>query len=315
MPLVIASQLEAGFNERLRSHAAAPTVIDVPEDRPWAVADDADILLVVPSPAWRENRHLDRPGTWPGRLQWVYSASVGVDFYPRWLLDAPLVSCGRGVASEAIADYVIAAIYRHAVDLEAVRVHTRADWVQARLPRLIGRTIGIVGLGAIGVAVAKRALALGMRVVAVRRRNVASPIEGVELLDDLASLVAQADDVVLALPATDATRNIVDADLLAHARPGVHLVNVARGSVLDQTALVSALDEGRVGYATLDVTEPMPLPNGHPLWTHPRVLLTPHLASNYVTVRGTLFDKIAANLDRFVRGETPADLVDRAAGY
>ena len=225
------------------------------------------------------------------------------------------MSCGRGVASEAIADYVIAAIYRHAVDFEIVRVHSRAKWQQGRLPRVTGRTIGIVGLGAIGAAVARRALALGTRVIAVRRRDVASPVEGVELLDDLATLFAQSDDLVLALPATDATRNIINADILIHARPDAHIVNVARGSVLDQTALVAALDEGRLGFATLDVTEPMPLPEDHRLWTHPKVLLTPHLASNHTTVRSILFDKIAANLDRFVRGETPGDLVDRAAGY
>jgi phosphoglycerate dehydrogenase-like enzyme len=315
MSLVIASQMEPDFNARLRSHRAAPTVIAVSEDRPWIAANDADVLLVRPSPAWRRSRHLDRPPVWPGRLQWVYSASVGVDFYPRWLLDAPLVSCGRGVASEAIADYVIAAIYRQAVDFETVRARSPADWQQRPLARITARTIGIVGLGAIGEAVARRALALGARVVAVRRRMLASPIADVELLDDLAMLIAQSDDVVLALPATDATRNIVDAGILARARPGAHIVNVARGAVLNQTALLAALDRGQLGFATLDVTEPSPLPDGHPLWTHPRVLLTPHIASDYSHARSALFDKIAANLDRFVRGEIPGDLVDRAAGY
>ena len=315
MSLVIASQMEPAFNERLRGHAAAPTVIGVPEDRPWTAANDADVLLVRPSPAWRENHHLERPSAWPGRLRWVYSVSVGIDFYPRWLLDAPLVSCGRGVASEAIADYVIGAVYRHALDFEAVRARSPAGWGQSRLGRVAGRTIGVVGLGAIGVAVAQRALALGMRVIAVRRRDIASPVDGVELLDDLGELFAQADDVVLALPATEATRNIVDADVLARARPEAHIVNVARGSVIDQAALIAALDDGRPGFATLDVTEPMPLHDGHPLWTHPKVLLTPHLASNHTAVRAVLFDKIAANLDRFARGETPGDLVDRAAGY
>lgn len=315
MGLVVASQLEPAFNDRLRGHAAAPAVIDVPEDRPWSAAEGSDILLAVPSPAWRANRGLARPAAWPGRLGWVFSASSGVDFYPRWLLDAPLVSCGRGVASEPIADYVIAAIYRHAVDFAQVRARAPADWQQKRLPRIIGRTVGIVGLGAIGVAVARRAQALGMRVVAVRRRHVASPVGGVELLDGLADLVAQADDIVLALPATDATRNIIDAHILARARPGLHIVNVARGSVLDQDALLAALADGRVGFATLDVTEPMPLPDGHPLWTHPQVLLTPHLASNHAAVRASLHDKILADFDRFVAGELPGDLVNRAAGY
>ncbi|PTQ07507.1 dehydrogenase [Sphingomonas oleivorans] len=315
MSLVIASQMEEGFNADLRAHRVKPIVIDVPEERPWEAANDADMLLVRPSPAWRGSRDRARPAAWPGRLKWVYSASAGVDFYPRWLLDAPIVSCGRGVASDEIADYVIAAIYAQAKNLEAVRARSLSDWKQAPLGRVSGSTVGIIGLGAIGTAVARRVLALGARVVASRRRHLPSPVAGVELLDDLGLLVASADHLVLALPATEATRKLIDAKLLARARPTAHLINVARGSVLDQDALLAALDAGRLGFATLDVTEPEPLPAGHPLWTHPLVRLTPHVSSNYTAVRGLLFDRVAANIDRFVRGEAPGDIVDVQAGY
>jgi phosphoglycerate dehydrogenase-like enzyme len=315
MPLVIASQLEDDFNTALRAHPARPTIIAASEDRPWEAANDADVLLARPTPAWRNNLDLARPDIWPGRLKWVYSSSVGVDFYPSWLLDAPLVSCGRGVASDEIADYVVAAIYAQAKDLEAVRARSPAQWLQAPLGRVAGSTIGILGLGAIGVAIARRALALDMRVAAVRRRALPSPVPGVELLTDVAEVVARADHLVLALPATATTRNLVDARLLAHAKPAAHLINIGRGSVLDQDALVAALDAGRLGFATLDVTEPEPLPEGHRLWTHPRVRLTPHVSSNYTVVRPVLLEKIAANLDRFVRGEAPADIVDAASGY
>ncbi|QXQ05934.1 dehydrogenase [Sphingosinicellaceae bacterium] len=313
--LVIASQMEAGFNAALRAQPSAPTVIAVSEAHPWEAANDADVLLVRPSPAWRETRGRPRPDAWPGRLQWVYSASVGIDFYPRWLLDAPLVTCGRGVASDEIADYAIAAIYAHAKNLEAVRARSPAEWKQAPLGRVAGSTVGIVGLGGIGTAVARRALALGAKVTAVRRRDVPSPVEGVELLADIGDVVASADHFVLAVPATDATRALVDAKLLMRAKPTAHLINVARGSVLDQKALVAALDAGWLGFATLDVTDPEPLPEGHPLWTHPLVRLTPHVSSNYMQVRNALFDKVAANLGRFVRGEPLNDLVDVAAGY
>ena len=315
MTLTIASQFEDGFNQDLRALPLRPTVIAVPEDAPWQAANDADVLLVRPSSAWRGNRGLVRPVSWPGRLQWIFSGSVGVDFYPRWLLDAPLVSCGRGVASEEIADYVIAAIYAYAKNLEAVRARSPADWKQAPLGRVSGSTLGIIGLGAIGSAVARRALALGARVTAARRRRLPSLVAGVTLLDDLAGVVASADHLVLALPATDATRRLIGAELLAHVRPGAHLINVARGSVLDQEALVEALDAGRLGFATLDVTEPEPLPADHPFWRHDRVRLTPHVSSNYTQVRHVLFDKIAADLTRFARGELPSDLVDRDAGY
>lgn len=315
MGLVIASQFEPAFNQSLRALPLAPTVIDLSDDRPWEASNDADVLLVRPSLAWRAHRELARPSSWPGRLRWVYSGSVGVDFYPPWLLDAPLVSCGRGVASDEIADYVISAIYHHAKDLEAVRARGLAEWKQAPLGRVAGSTVGILGLGAIGEAVARRALALGARVTAARRRPLPSPLEGVELLDSLEAVAASADHLLLSLPATDATHQLIGADLLAHARAGAHLINVARGSVLDQEALLDALDAGRLAFATLDVTEPEPLPEGHRLWTHPRVRLTPHVSSNYTLLRDALFDRVAANLGRFARGETPLDLVDRQAGY
>ncbi len=315
MGLVIASQLEESLNEELRGHALRPTVIAVLEDKPWTVANDADILLVRPSPAWRLSRQSSRPAALPGRLRWGYSASVGVDFYPRWLLEAPLISCGRGVASEEIADYVISAIYHQAKNLEAVRARSLEEWKQAPLGRVTGSTVGIVGLGAIGTAVARRALALGTRVVAARRRALPSPVEGVELLDDLRAVVAAADHLVLALPGTDATNRLIDGALLAYAKPTAHVINIARGSVLDQEALLAALDGGRLGFATLDVTEPEPLPADHPLWRHPLVRLTPHVSSNYTLVRDVLFGKVIANFERFARGETPSDLVDPQEGY
>jgi phosphoglycerate dehydrogenase-like enzyme len=315
MSLIIASQMEEGFNAGLRAHAIGPTVIGVPEDRPWEAANDADMLLIRPTPVWRGSHGLERPAAWPGRIKWVYSASAGIDFYPPWLLDAPIVTCGRGVAADEIADYVIAAIYLQTKDLESIRARAPEQWRNVPLGRVAGSTVGIIGLGAIGSAVARRALALGARVTAVRRRALASPVDGVDLLDDPGAVIASADHLVLALPATDATRSLIGADLLARAKPTAHLINIARGSVLDQDALVAALDAGRLGFATLDVTEPEPLPAGHVLWTHPKVRLTPHVSSNHTLVRDALFDKVAANLDRFVRGEAPSDIVDRAAGY
>jgi phosphoglycerate dehydrogenase-like enzyme len=315
MSLIIASQLDPDFNKRLGQHPIAPVVIDVPEDEPWTAAAEADLLLVRPSPAWRQPR-VARPSLWPGRLKWVYSASAGIDFYPEWLLDAPLVTCGRGVASDEIADYVIAAIYAYAKDLEAVTVRARADWKQAPLGRVSGATVGIVGFGAIGQAVARRVLALGTQVLALRRSGAQAGISGVELLTDLPALVARADHIIVAVPGTPQTRHLFDDRLLTQVKPGAHIVNVARGSVLDQDALIRALDRADgPGFATLDVTDPEPLPEGHPLYTHPKVRLTPHISSNYTLVRNRLLEKVRDDISRFVRGETPSDVVDPARGY
>ncbi|MET0283121.1 MAG: D-isomer specific 2-hydroxyacid dehydrogenase family protein [Polyangiales bacterium] len=314
MSLVIASQLEGEFNERLRAHPSRPTVITPAEETPWEAAAEADIMLIRPTPIWRGNRHIEPPARWPGKLQWVFSASVGIDYYPRWLFDAPTVSCGRGVASEEIAEYVLSAILSHTKDLDSVRARSLADWKHAPLGRVRGSTVGIVGLGAIGSEVAKLALAFGANVTGVRRRTLGSAVPGVQLLS-LQEVVATADHLVIAVPSTESTRGLFDAELLRHAKPNLHLINIARGAVIDQSALIEALNAERIGFATLDVTDPEPLPAAHPLWTHPRVRLTPHVSSNYLAVRHVLYDKVSANFDRFLRGEPLHDVVDKAEGY
>ncbi len=316
MSLVIASQLDPDFNESLARHPSRPTILGVPEEEPWAAAREADVLLVVPSPTWKR-RPAPRPEIWPGRLKWVYSGSAGIDFYPDWLLDAPLVTCGRGVASDEIADYAIAAIYAQAKGLEAATIHAREDWGPKVLGRVSGTTIGIVGLGAIGAEVARRGLALGAQVVAVRRSGTGggADLAGVELVANLTELAARSDHIVLALPATPETRGIIGVEFLSRAQPHAHLINVARGSVVDQEALLAALDAGQLAFATLDVTEPEPLPAGHRLYTHPRVRLTPHISSNYLRVRHRLLEKVQDDLSRYLRGERPRDVVDRERGY
>jgi phosphoglycerate dehydrogenase-like enzyme len=316
MSIVIASQLEPALNESLAAHPIRPRVIAVPEHEPWRAAGEADVMVVRPTPEWRAVRDERSPRAWPGRLRWVCSASAGIDFYPQWLLDAPLVSCARGTASDEIADYVIAAIYRQAKDLDGAAARSPEAWQYRPLGQVNGSTIGIVGLGAIGMAVARRAVALGARVVAVRRSGGGViGVLGVEMRDHVADAVREADHIVIAVPATPETRHMVDRDLLARAKKGAHLINVARGSVVDQGALLEALDIGRLGFATLDVTDPEPLPAGHPLYTHPLVRLTPHISSNYTVARGKLLTKIMGDITRFARGERPSDVVQRERGY
>jgi len=316
MSLVVASQLEPDFNAGLAALPFAPTVVPAPAGEPWQAAAQADVLVVRPSPEWRALRDKAPPPAWPGKLRWVCSASAGIDFYPPWLLDAPLVTCGRGTASDEIADYVIAAIYLRAKDLAGAAIRSAADWRFVPLGRFAGSTVGVVGLGAIGQAVAQRAVALGARVAAVRRGSAgAVTLDGVELLDSVAAVVGQADHIVVSVPATPETRHLFDRALLEKVKPGAHLINVARGSIVDQDALIAALDAGRLAFATLDVTDPEPLPDGHPLYLHPQVRLTPHISSNYQAVRHRLLEKLSRDLTRFAQGEQPSDVVDPVRGY
>jgi phosphoglycerate dehydrogenase-like enzyme len=123
----------------------------------------------------------------------------------------------------------------------------------------------------------------------------------------LEALLSTSDHVVLAAPATPDTRHLIDGQALAHAKPGLHLVNVARGSLVDQDALLSALDQGRLGRASLDVTEPEPLPTGHPLYTHPKAFLSPHTSAISPLQQQELAARFAENLARYERGEALID--------
>ncbi len=165
---------------------------------------------------------------------------------------------------------------------------------------LDGRTLGLLGLGEIGSRVAKLGLALGMKVIASRASDRPSPVEGVRLVP--AADLAAADHLVLVAPITPETRHIVDAAFLARMKPGAHLVNVARGPLIDHDALKGELDSGRL-WASLDVTEPEPLPLGHWLLDHPRARVTPHLSwSSPDTIRRVI-ERLGGNLARMAAGE------------
>jgi phosphoglycerate dehydrogenase-like enzyme len=157
-----------------------------------------------------------------------------------------------------------------------------------------------------------------MPVLGVRRRMDQPPIPEVDEmhpLDDLESLLPRADVVVLALPATPATRGLLSAARVARLKPGVLLVNIGRGSLVDETALAEALASGRVGGAALDVCAEEPLPREHPFWGHPRVVITPHVAGtdpSHMDRATELFEK---NLARFLDGQPLDNLVDKSAGY
>lgn len=154
-----------------------------------------------------------------------------------------------------------------------------------------------------------------MQVTALRRSAAPLGEPGVAQARSLPELLAQVDHLVLALPITAESRHVINAEALAHARPGLHLVNIARGALVDQQALLQALDSGRLGAATLDVTDPEPLPAGHPLYTHPRVRLTPHISWAAGEVQAATADKFIAQLTRYLQGEPLADLVDGRRGY
>lgn len=311
--LTIASQFDPQVNALLAAQAGL-RVIDLAPG-PLTALPAADVLFVTPAPRGQSLLQAPAPSGWPSQVRWVQLASVGIDYYPPWLFSGPVVTSARGTASEAIAEYVLAAIFSATKQIPQIWLDDAAQWRRLSLGLVKGSTLGLYGFGSIGRALAERALALGMRVLALRRSDTPFDLPGVEAVADLADLLARSDHLVLAAPATADTRHAINARTLALAKPGLHLINIARGSLVDHAALLEALDAGRLALATLDVTEPEPLPAGHAFYSHPKVRLSPHISPSTQQIVPALIDKFLGNLARFRSGAPLDDVVDLARGY
>lgn len=252
-------------------------------------------------------------------VRWVQLSGTGVDEVPDAVYaNERIVTCARGASAVPISEWVMAAVLAWAKRLPDVWLRDAPkhwNFPRPAFDPVAGTTLALFGLGGIGAAVAQRAVPFGMHVKALRRTAAPSPVDGVEIVTGVAALVADADHLVLAAPATARTRHIIDAGVLAGVKPGLHIVNVARGSLVDQDALRAALDDGRVAMASLDTVEPEPLPADHWMYSHPRVRLTPHVSWYNPTLLGEAIDIFVDNLGRYVRGEPLRHVVDRDEGY
>jgi phosphoglycerate dehydrogenase-like enzyme len=298
----------------LAQHPSRPAIVPVPRpDTPWQVPPEAEILFTE-ARGWAEAPR-EAPAGWPGRLRWLHVVGAGIDGYPDWIRAVPSVTCGRGVNAAAIAEYVLGAILLHDKRFFESVITSASDWRPLPLRGLAGKTLGLLGLGAIGAEVAKRALAFDMRIKAFRRSGAQHADETVELVDSVAKLFAASDHLVLAAPLTPQTRHIVSREVLLRAKPGLHLINISRGGLIHDEALLAALDEGRIAAATLDVTEPEPLPEGHAFYCHPHIRVTPHCSWSAEDVTTKIMQRLFANIDRYLAGTTLDDQVDRQLGY
>jgi phosphoglycerate dehydrogenase-like enzyme len=253
-------------------------------------------------------------------VSWVQLPGTGVDaFRPLDRFAGVTLTCARGTSATAISEFVLASMLLFEKRLTDVWLHgppPRWNIPESTLGTLHGRTLGLVGLGGIGSAIATRALPFGMRVVAFRRHaEKPSPVPGVDVVASLDELLPVADHLVVAAPATSATAHLLDAAAFDKMKPGVHLVNIARGTLIDQDALRVALDDGRVARASLDVADPEPVPAGHWLYEHPNVRLTAHISwsmpGGFENISGYFLD----NLGRWLRDEPLDGVVDINEGY
>lgn len=263
-------------------------------------------------------------------LRWVHTGTAGVgSSLPQLRGSGIVLTNSAGIHAEPMADWVIAAIAYFArgldlmVEAQALGRWAKDDFTDLTLPirELRDLRVGILGLGGIGNAVARRALALDMSVAGVRRHPERGTGEGglalrwVGGLDELPRLAAESDCLVIAAPHTAATAGAVTHKVLELLPKDALVVNVSRGSLVDETALLALVDSGRLRGAALDVFGMEPLPGDHPFWGHPRVLVSPHVSAvtNRFWERET--DLIVGNIKRYLAGAPLVNVVDLEAGY
>ncbi len=262
------------------------------------------------------------------RLRWIQSPAVGVGslLFPELLASAVVLTSARGIRARSIAEHVVGVTIALARRLPvAMRAQMAHQWAQetlegpsSRVRLLSDLRMGIVGLGAIGEEVARLSAPLGVRIVGIRRR-VDAPrppeVEAVLPPDRLHDLLASSDVVIVAAPHTPGTRQLIDRDAISRMRDGALLVNVARGKLVDDDALVDALKSGRLGGAALDVFTREPLDPSSPYWDLPNVIVTPHTAGAMQDYWTPLVALFSDNLRRFERGAPLRNVVDKASGY
>jgi phosphoglycerate dehydrogenase-like enzyme len=255
------------------------------------------------------------------RLRYYHSIGAGVDA----ILTPELVASDVILASEKGEVGIHLAEHAFALLLALTRgIHTalRSPDYRLREPirkeqwELYGQTLGVVGFGGTGRAVAERALGFGMKVLAVDIESVPG-MTGVTLWksERMNDLLGQSDVVVICLPLTKATRHLFTRDLFRRMRRHALLINVTRGAIVFGEDLLAALDEGLIGGAGLDVTDPEPLPAGHRLWTHPRAIVTPHTAGGSPRRAGRVIATFIENLQRLRDGRPLLALIDKQKGY
>jgi phosphoglycerate dehydrogenase-like enzyme len=333
---ILSARIRPQDLERIQAVAPGSRIVNLStEGLADGPVDDVEVLLR----GWLVAEAFDRLLAHAPHLAWVHSATSGVEraLTPAALARDVLVTNARGVFSRPIAEHVllmILAVSRHLPEL--LDLQRERTWQPLEGKELREQTIGIVGYGSLGRSVASLASAFGARVVAMRRRLDAPevrPAPGDPASDDgevfplepridrlvgpdgLPSLLAESDIVVLAAPLTPETEGLIDETAIASMKRTAWLINVARGRLVDDRALIRALRENRIGGAALDTFRDEPLPPSSPYWELPNVILTPHTAWSSARVLDRSIALFCDNLVRYSRGEPLRNVVDPAAGY
>ncbi|MGB6724776.1 MAG: D-2-hydroxyacid dehydrogenase [Terracidiphilus sp.] len=282
-----------------------------------AAVDDAEAIL-----HWSGSRETLRKVFLASRkVRWVHSRNAGLDnlLFPE-LIDSPVsLTNGSGVFSQSLGEFALAAILYFAKDFPRMLRNQRSQrWEQFDVDEISGQTVGIVGYGDIGRAVATRVKAMGMKVLALKRHP---PVEGDTLIDrfyqpdQLGEMLSACDYVVVAAPLTAETRHMISNAEFAAMKSSAVAINVGRGPVVDQAALVRALTGKQIRGAGLDVFEHEPIPPGDPIWSFDNVLISPHTADRTSTWLNQAMQFFIEQYERFRNGQPLKNVVNKQLGY
>jgi phosphoglycerate dehydrogenase-like enzyme len=283
------------------------------------LADDADVIF-----NWSASGNLLREvfRICPN-VRWVHSRAAGLDgqLFPELVASTVPLTNGRGVFSQSLGEFAMAAMLHFAKDLRRmVRNQEAGRWEQFDISAIEGKTVGIVGYGDIGRAVATRARAMGMRILAIKRHG--PPLYNVDPLvnqfykpEDRLEVMSRAHYIVASAPLTEETRGMIGEAEFAAMMPSAVVINIGRGPVIDEAAMVRALTERRIRGAALDVFDKEPLPEGHPFYRLDNVLLSPHCADHTPDWTEQAMRFFLAQFERYARGETLQNVAKKGLGY
>jgi phosphoglycerate dehydrogenase-like enzyme len=259
------------------------------------------------------------------KLRWLYLGAAGVEksLSPALIQSDVIVTNARGVHGDRMAEFVLGAILFLANRFDiAARGQLEKKWRQKEMIKsrfaIAGKIVGIAGMGAIGREIAKWCSSLGMQVIGLRRdANLPKPefVSEVFAASQIAAFLQRANFVVLALPLTEETRNVLNAERLQLMKPNAYLINIGRGELVDEETLLQLLRERKIAGAVLDVFQTEPLPENHPFWQIENVFVTPHISGNFDEYVERVGEQFAENLARYVRGAALLNIVDKNRGY
>lgn len=300
--------------DALRSRAEVRLAWD--EASLWQTLPGTDVMMVT------DFRTEALQAAWHAadQLQWIHATSAGVDalMFPALINGPVTVTNARGIFDHAIAEYVLCTILMFAKDFpRSLRCQLEHRWEHRESERAEGKQVLIVGAGSIGRQIARLVTQVGLHAhgVARRERYDDPDFVAVHSGDNLDEQLAQADYVVIAAPLTPQTAGLFDRKAFAAMRSTARLINIGRGPIVKTDDLVAALKGGEIAGAALDVFEEEPLPPEHPLWELDNVIMTAHMAGDFVGWRRALTDQFLENFDRWHRGEELFNQVNKALGY